>query len=92
MRALVTGVSRGIGRSICIRLAQDALARGEQPHIGRCCRRYGVVETTGMDSLPAVGMEFQRATAFLISGCVLLTLNRHLDLYKAGTDRLQLLP
>ena len=33
MKALVTGVSRGIGRSICIKLAQDALARGEQPRI-----------------------------------------------------------
>ena len=33
MKALVTGVSRGIGRSICLKLAQDALARGKQPHI-----------------------------------------------------------
>jgi glucose 1-dehydrogenase len=33
MRAVVTGVSRGIGRSICLRLAHDALKRGDQPRI-----------------------------------------------------------
>jgi NAD(P)-dependent dehydrogenase (short-subunit alcohol dehydrogenase family) len=33
MRALVTGVSRGIGRAICLKLAADALKRGERAQI-----------------------------------------------------------
>ena len=52
MRALVTGVSRGIGRSICIRLAEDSLKRGEQACI--------VATATGKsDDLPHVVEELQ---------------------------------
>ena len=32
-RVLVTGGSRGIGRSICLRIVRDALARGETPRL-----------------------------------------------------------
>lgn len=39
-RFIVTGGSRGIGRSICLRLAQDALGRGQTPSI--------VVTATGL--------------------------------------------
>lgn len=33
MKALVTGVSEGIGGAVCLRLARDAQARNEIPHI-----------------------------------------------------------
>lgn len=36
MRALVSGGSSGIGASTCVRLAEAALARGEQPQIAVC--------------------------------------------------------
>ena len=36
MRAMVTGVSRGIGRAICLQLAKDSMARGEETCIVAC--------------------------------------------------------
>jgi glucose 1-dehydrogenase len=51
-RVLVTGGSRGIGRSICLRIAGDAIARGERPKIA-------VTATGTSPDLAAVVAELQ---------------------------------
>ena len=47
MRALVSGGSSGIGASTCVRLAEAALARGEQPQIAVC----GLKSTTSQERI-----------------------------------------
>lgn len=59
-RYLVTGGSRGIGRSICLRLASDALARGHEP-------KLAVTATGNSPDLAAVVAELQAMGADAIA-------------------------
>jgi glucose 1-dehydrogenase len=53
---LVTGGSRGIGRSICLRIAEDAIRRGQQP-------RIAVTATGSSPDLAEVVAELERIGA-----------------------------
>ncbi|WP_416138921.1 SDR family NAD(P)-dependent oxidoreductase [Halomonas sp. HK25] len=62
MRVLITGASRGIGAGIARKLASDALARGETPHLALTASRESDALTAIVDELEREGA---RATALV---------------------------
>jgi glucose 1-dehydrogenase len=55
MRALVSGGSSGIGASTCVRLAEAALARGEQPQIAVCGHKPTARQEEVVRSIQSLG-------------------------------------
>jgi len=55
MKALVSGGSRGIGAAVCLRIAEAALARGEQPKIAVCGRESSEPQEEVASSVRALG-------------------------------------
>src|SRR4051794_39987468 len=55
MRALVSGGSSGIGASTCVRLAEAALARGEQPQIAVCGHELTNSQEQAVRSIQSLG-------------------------------------
>jgi glucose 1-dehydrogenase len=55
MRALVSGGSSGIGAATCVRLAEAALARGEQARIAVCGHKLTTAQEQIVDSIQALG-------------------------------------
>lgn len=55
MRALVSGGSSGIGASACLRLAEAALARGEQPMIAVCGNTSNAQQDEVVRSIQSIG-------------------------------------
>jgi glucose 1-dehydrogenase len=55
MRALVSGGSSGIGAATCVRLAEAALARGEQPQIAVCGHRVTTTQEQVVRSIQSLG-------------------------------------
>jgi glucose 1-dehydrogenase len=57
MKALVSGGSRGIGAAVCLRIAEAALSRGEQPKIAVCGRDPSEPQEEVARSVRALGGE-----------------------------------
>src|SRR5215207_9572469 len=55
MRALVSGGSSGIGAATCVRLAEAALARGEQPQIAVCGHKATPTQEQVVRSIQSLG-------------------------------------
>lgn len=55
MRALVSGGSSGIGAAACLRIAEAALARGEQPMIAICGNRSNAGQEDVIRSIQSMG-------------------------------------
>lgn len=55
MRALVSGGSSGIGAAACVRLAEAALARGEQAHIAVCGHKATTTQEQVVRSIQSLG-------------------------------------
>jgi glucose 1-dehydrogenase len=55
MRALVSGGSSGIGAATCVRLAEAALARGEQPQIAVCGHKATTTQEQAVRSIQSLG-------------------------------------
>ena len=55
MRALVSGGSSGIGAATCVRLAEAALARGEQPQIAVCGHKATTTQEQVVRSIQSLG-------------------------------------
>jgi glucose 1-dehydrogenase len=65
MRALVTGASPGIGGATCLKLARDALARGQKPKIAACEVRETDAILALADELRGLGADVRVLTGDL---------------------------
>jgi glucose 1-dehydrogenase len=65
MKALITGASPGIGGAACLKLARDALARGQKPKIAACEVRETDAVLALADELRGLGADVQVLTGDL---------------------------